>query len=133
MKKFIKKLLMFFGLASISATVIPAIVNSYWEAAIFAFQLLFMLLVVFLLQLLTEKLSLKIPLLKYFIDLVITLSVGLSFGWIWKWYEPSYAWMMFAMIIPVYVIGYFLDIVKVKKDVKVINQQIKRRREKLRE
>ena len=63
MKEFIKKWLMFFGLASISATIIPAIVNSYWEAAIFAFQLLFTLLVICLFQLLTEKISLKIPLL----------------------------------------------------------------------
>jgi len=131
MKIFIKKWLMLFGLVSISVTIIPAIVNSYWEGAIFTFQLLFTLLVICLLQLLTEKISLKIPLLKYLIDLVMTLLVVLSFGWIWKWYVPLYAWMMFAMVIPVYVIGYFLDIVKINKDVKVINQQIKRRREKL--
>lgn len=131
MKEFIKKWLMLFGLVSISTTVIPAIVNSYWETAIFAFQLLFALLIICLLQLIIEKISLKILPLRYLIDLIMTLSVVLLFGWLWKWYEPPYVWMMFAMVIPVYVAGYFLDIVKVNKEVKVINQQIKRRREKL--
>lgn len=133
MKEFIKKWLMIFGLVSISTTIIPAIVNNYWEAAIFTCQLLFTLLVICLLQLLTGKISLKTLLLKYLIDLVMTLLVVLLFGWIWKWYDPSYVWMMFAMVIPVYAVGYFLDIVKVNKDVKAINQQIKRRREKLRQ
>lgn len=131
MKKFIKKWLMLFGLASISATIIPAIVNDYWDAGIFSIQLLIMLFVVCLLQLVTEKIPLKLPLFKYLIDLVIALLLGLFFGLVWKWYTPSYVWMMFSMVIPVYVIGYFLDIVKVNKDVKAINQQIKRRREKL--
>jgi hypothetical protein len=133
MKKFIRKWLMLFGLVSISTTIIPAIVSNYWEAAIFVFQLLFVLLVICLFQLFTEKISLKIPLLKYLIDLVMTLSVVLSFGWIWRWYVPSYTWTMFAMVIPVYVVGYFLDIFKINKEVMIINQQIKRRREKLRE
>ncbi len=133
MKKFIRKWVMLFGLAFISATIIPAIVNRNWEAAIFVFQLLFVLLVICLFQLFTDKMSLKISLLKYVIDLVMTLSVILLFGWLWKWYEPSYTWMMFAMVIPVYVVGYFLDIIKINKEVKIINQQIKRRREIMRE
>jgi len=131
MKEFIKKWLMLSGLVFISITVIPAIVNGYWETAIFVFQLLFTLLVICLLQLLTDKISLKIPLLRYLIDLAITLSVVLFFGWIWKWYEPSNVWMMFAMVIPVYVVVYFLNIFKVRKEVKAINQHIIRRREKL--
>lgn len=132
MKEFIKKWLMIFGMVTISTTIIPAIVNNNWEVAIFVFQLLFTLLLICLFQLLTEKISLRIPLLKYLIDLAMTLSVVLLFGWIWKWYDLSHVWMMFAMVIPVYIIGYFLDIVKVNKEVKVINEQIKRRREKLR-
>ena len=133
MKDFIKKWLMLFGLVSISTVIIPALVNGYWNAAIFSLQLLFTLLVICLFQFLTDKISLKNPLLKHLIDLAMTLSIVLCLGWIWKWYLPSYAWMMFAMVIPVYIIGYFLDIIKINKDVKVINQQIKRRREKLRD
>lgn len=131
MKEFIKKWLVYIGLASVSASIIPAIVNDYWEAAIFTFQLLFALFVVCLLQLLTDRISLKFTLLKYLIDLVITLLVALSLGWIWNWYEPSYVWMMFAMVIPCSIIAYFLDLVKVNKEVKAINQRIKRRHEKL--
>jgi len=131
MKEFIKKWLMIFGLAYFSATIIPAIVNSSWENAIFSIQLLFTLLVICLMQLFTEKIPLKAPLFKYLIDLAMTLAVVLFFGWIWEWYELSYVWIIFAMVIPVYVAGYFLDIIKVRKDIEIINQQIKRRQEKL--
>ena len=130
MKEFIKKWVLIFGLVSISATVIPAIVNRSWDASIFTFQLLFALLIICLLQLLTERLPLKAILYKYLIDLVMSLIIVLFFGWIWNWYEPSYAWMMPAMVVPVFIVGYFFDIVKVKKDVDFINQQIALRRNK---
>ena len=130
MKELIKKWILVFGLVSISATVIPAIVNRSWDALIFMLQLLFALLLFCLLQLLTGKLPLKALLYKYLVDLSMALLIVLFFGRIWKWYEPTYVWMMPAMIIPVFIVGYFLDLVKIKKDVNFINRQIALRHKK---
>jgi len=129
MKEFIKKWILVFGLVSISATVIPAIVNRSWGAFVFMLQLLLVLFIFCLLQALTGKLPLKALLYKYLVDLSMALIIVLLFGRIWKWYEPAYAWMMPAMIIPVFIVGYFLDLIKVKKDVDFINRQIVLRRE----
>ena len=131
MKEFIKKWMMIFGVVTIFSTIVPAIVNGNWTAAIFTFQLLFALLVICLLQLLTQKIPIQIPLVRYFVDLGMTLSVVLFFGRIWEWFAPGYIWTMFAMVIPAYIVGISLDMIKIKQDVDFINRQINLRREKL--
>ena len=131
MRNFIKKWFMIFGLTVISTTAIPAIIHRHWDSiAVFIFQLLFVILIICLLQLLTEKITTHL-LLKYLLDIAMSLAVVFLFGWFWNWYEPSYAWIMPAMVIPVFVIGYFFDIVKIKKDVDFINKQIELRQKKL--
>ena len=121
---------MLFGAAVFFATIIPAIINNEWKTAIFVIQLLFAVLIVCLLQLLTVKIPIKTIMFKYIIDVTMTLSVILLFGWFLKWYELSYVWQMFVMVIPALIIGYFLDTLKIKKDVEIINQKIKHRRDK---
>lgn len=130
-KEFIKKWIMLFGLVSVSITVIPALISGNWEFASTFVQIMFALLVICLLQLFTDKISIRTPILKYLIDLGMTLSVVSFFGWIFKWFEPGYVWMMFVMVIPSYIVGAFLDLVKVKKDVDFINKQITIRRKKI--
>jgi len=121
---------MLFGAAVFFATIIPAITNNEWQVAVFIIQLLFAVLIICLLQLLTVKIPVKTVAFKYIIDVVIALSVILLLGWFLKWYEFSYVWQIFVMVIPGLIIGYFLDTLKVKKDVEIINQKIKRRRDK---
>ena len=132
MKEFIKKLLMLFGAAILFATIVPAIVSNHWDTVIFMLQLMLALLMICLLQLLTIKVPFKSIVLKYSVDIVMVLSVILFWGWIWGWYDLSYVWQMLAMVIPALGIGYYLDIIKVKKDVDIINKGIKHRRDKIR-
>ena len=132
MKEFLKKWMTLFGLVIISVTIFPALNSGYWEVAIFIIQLLVVLLIICMMQLLTTKIPMRIHLFKYLIDLVITLFIVLLFGWVWKWYDPSDMGLMLLMIITPYIAAIFLDVIKVRQDVKAINQQIKRRNEKIR-
>ena len=131
MKKFFKNWMVLFGLVTISAHIVPSLFNGYWEIAISIIKLLAVTLVVCLLQLLTNKITVRTPLIKYLIDLGMVLGIVLFFGWIWEWYSAKNVWLVFVMVIPVFAAGYFLDLIYVRQDVNFINQQIKRRREKI--
>ena len=127
MKAFIKNWMSIFALVVISAFVIPAIFNGVWQDALFIVKLLIATLTICLLQLFTNKIPIQTPLVKYLIELVMALSSVLFFGWIWKWYTLKGIWIMFAMVIPVFIAAILLDLVSVRRDVDIINQQIKLR------
>ena len=80
-----------------------------------------------------------ISLVNYLLDEFVTLSILMSyivryfvitgivmlFGFIVGWFYPSNFWMAFIYVGIVLVLAYFLDSIKVKKDIEFINSHIK--------
>ncbi len=132
-KAFIKQWVFIFGLAVVSAFIIPPIFNGYWENTSIIIKLLVATFTVCIFNLLLERLPIELPLLKHFINMSVVLAVIFVYGWFWEWYTPSSIWIIPAMVVPVYVVVILLDIVKLKRDVELINKQIELRRRKRRE
>ncbi|HWQ74704.1 MAG TPA: hypothetical protein VN441_05260 [Syntrophomonas sp.] len=134
MKEFIKRWLLVFAMVVISVFMIGSIRSGQWENTLFILELLITTLAICLLQLLTNRIPMRIHLLKYLVDLGMVISTVLLLGWLWKWwYTPKGVWFIFVAVIPVFIAAIILDVVKVRRDVDIINKQIKHRRQKLQE
>jgi len=127
MKTFIKRWILLFGFVALSASIIPPIFNGNWSGAIIIIELLITTFTIQLFIVLLEKLSIEPPLVSHFMNMCSVLAVVFIFGWIRGWYTPADYWIVFAMVVPVYVVIALLDGFKIKKDVENINQQIRRR------
>jgi len=128
MKEFIKQWILLFGFVVISAHIIPSIVSGGWDRTWFILHLLAVTFTTCLLVFLLEKLSIEPPLLGHFVNMCVVLATVLAYGWILDWHTPTGFWIMFAMVIPVYVIMALLDAIKIRRDVASINQQIQHRK-----
>lgn len=134
MKEFIKRWMLVFALVVISVFLIGSIRSGQWESTSFILKLLITTLAICLLQLLTNKIPVRVHLLKYLIDLGMVISTVLLLGWLWKWwYTPKGVWFIFTTVIPVFIVAIILDVVIVRRDVDIINKQIKHRRQRLQE
>lgn len=129
MKEFVKQWMFLFGLVVVSAFVIPSIINGYWHATWFVLKLLLVTLIISLLNLVVGKLPIELSIIVHFLRMCAALATVYVFGWFWEWYTPSYAWMVIAMVVPVYVIFYLVETVQVERDVDIINKQIQSRKE----
>jgi hypothetical protein len=133
MKEFIKRWLLLFAMIVLSVYIIGSAASHEWGNTSFILELLIASLVIRLLQLLTAKIPVRVSALCYLIDLGVVLVTVLFFGWLWAWYTASVFSIIITLvtIIPVFVAAMILDIVIVRRDVDIINKQIKRRQEKL--
>ncbi len=131
MKNFIKQCLLIFSLIIIVAFLVPAIVSNKWDDFIVILE--FLLITVIArsgLLLINQYLNVH-RFLEIGLELLMLLTVVFSFGWIFKWYTLEYIWIIPAMVIPAYLVGNVLDIIKMRQDVAFINQQIQFRKERL--
>lgn len=131
MKNFFKNLLINFAIVVIVANIVPAIFNGSWDSSIFILQLLLMMLVVRLGQLLTNLFASKYRILEIGLELLMVMAAVLAFGWLFKWYTLAYIWMMPLMVVIGYIFAYILDIARTRKEIELINTQIRRRKERL--
>ena len=134
MKEFIKRWLLVFAMAVITIYIITAVRTGQWESTWFILEIMATTLTICLLQLLTNKIPMRITFFKYLIDLAMVVSTVIFFGWVWEWWD---GWAgigaLCATVILVFIAAIILDVVIVRRDVDIINKQIKRRREKLQE
>ena len=131
MKNFIKQCLLIFSLIVIVAFLVPAIVSNKWDDFIVILEFL-LITVVARFGLLLMNTYVRVHLfLEIGLELLMILIVAFTFGWVFKWYTLEYIWMIPAMVIPAYIVGNILDVIKTRQDVAYINQQIQRRKERL--
>ena len=90
-------------------------------------------------------LALIISALNYFIDEKMTLTILLSyvvkyvsvsvvvmlFGIIAGWFYPSNFWMVFIYVGIVAVVLYFLDFIRTEKDIRTINEMVRRSKDRI--
>ena len=73
-----------------------------------------------------EMTSLSI-LMSYIVKYFAVTAIVMLYGFIAGWFYRSNFWMAFIYVAAVFVLAYFLDAVKVKKDIEYINSRIKNR------
>ncbi|AWW27603.1 hypothetical protein ACIZ62_17025 [Acetobacterium carbinolicum] len=131
MKNFIKQCLLIFSLIIIMAFFVPALVSNKWDDFIVILEFLLVTVVARLGLLLINKYLNGHRYVEIGLELVMLLTVVFAFGWVFKWYTLEYIWIIPAMVIPAYLIGNVLDIIKMRQDVAYINQQIQFRKKRL--
>lgn len=131
MKNFIKQCLLIFSLIIIVAFLVPAIVTNKWDDFVVILEFLLITVVARSGLLLMNKNINANRFLEIGLELIMILILVFAFGWVFKWYTLEYIWMIPAMVIPAYIVGNILDIIKTKQDLEYINQQIKFRKERL--
>ena len=79
---------------------------------------------------LTYKIELRYPILEFLLDIGFMIAVIVLSGALFKWYSYIPIWVPVVIVIVVYILFYFLDIIRVRKDVKEINKLIQELKEK---
>lgn len=127
MKILLKKSLVLSALIILTVYTVSSIKQNSWEITSFIWELVLTSLLICLVQLVMERFQSNCYLLdvafEYIIICILISLAGLLLGW----FELSYLWNVFLYVTPVYVVGYFLDIVKTRKDIDYINDRIKQR------
>jgi len=79
---------------------------------------------------LTQKIELRFAILEYLLDIIFMTAVILVSGIIFSWYSQISAWVPLVIVVVTYIIFNLLDIVRVHKDIKDINNLLKKLEEK---
>lgn len=128
MKDFIKKILVLGALMILTIYTISSIRNEEWSETIFFWQLILLSVIISVVQLLLNRYRFDYYIIEVLVEyLMVCLVVGTT-GMIFGWFELHYLWMVLLYVTPIYMIGYFLDMVRTKRDVDYINERIEVRR-----
>ena len=61
----------------------------------------------------------------YVVKYVVATAIVMPFGFVVGWFYKSNFWMAFIYVGIVFVLGYFIDAIKIKRDIDYINTRIK--------
>lgn len=128
MKNFLKRCAVTYPWVIAFSVIIPGFANKNWDVLAFCGQVLVAVVIIFVLQLLTNRFIAKRLLLEIAVEFTMVTAVVYILGWFWKWYTPASAWMMVAIVLPVYVLAYIVGITRTKRDVEFINNCLKQRK-----
>lgn len=130
MKEFIKKWLLLTVMMIYAAFIIPVLWNGRLsEESVFLLEILLLSVLLCLVQVFTHRWKLQWYLLELVVEYIGVLILVGAFGYAAGWFTPSSLWMVFCYVTPVYVIGYFLDLARTRRDLELINAKIRQRRE----
>ena len=79
---------------------------------------------------LTQKIELRFAIFEYLLDIIFMTTVIVVSGIFFKWYSHISAWVPPIIVVVTYIIFNLLDIVRVHKDIKDINNLLKKLEEK---
>jgi len=77
----------------------------------------------------TRKFESRYAILEYLLDISLVIVVVLVFGTIFEWYK-DFPWLLAIMAIMIYIFGLLTGLVRARKDIKDINELLKKRKEK---
>lgn len=75
----------------------------------------------------TNRFESKYTLLESALDIGYAIMVLTVFGFIFNWYSSTPIWILIFMAVLIYFIGLFLNMCRVRKDVKIINGLLQER------
>lgn len=128
-KNFIKRILVLAALVILTVYTVPSIMYGIRPETIFLWQLILVSGIISIAQLLLDRYKCDYYIIEVLVEyLMVCLIVSVT-GLIFGWFEMYYLWKVLLYVTPIYVIGYFLDMVRTKRDVDFINEKIKVRME----
>ncbi len=128
-KKLIKKSLMLSALIILAVYTVSSIRFGNWSETLMLGELVLISGLLSISQLLLERFKSEYYLIEVLVEyIMVCLIVGLL-GLGFQWFRLSYLWHVFLYVTPVYLIGYFLDLGRTKRDIDFINEKIKKRAE----
>jgi hypothetical protein len=128
MKNKIKDILSIFSLILIFAFFQGSYQDDSWRSFNFIVQILILTIIIFCGQYFTKKFESPYRILELGLEFLMVAVVVLVYGQILRWYQFPDVLPLLWIIVLVYIISYFLDIVKTKKDVSDVNKLIQLRR-----
>ena len=78
--------------------------------------------------LLTKKFESKYVIFEYLLDIVCVLLVICTFAIIFNWYSSIPMWYIIITVFAIYLLGFILDIVRIHKKTKKINELLRKRK-----
>lgn len=130
MKEFLKKSLILTILILFAAYYIPAIWNeNVWENS-FVLQIFGVSLLICFIQLLLNRWKTNWYLLELLAEYTMVVIVVMLTGLFFRWFPIKELWIVFVYVTPVYIVGYFLGLARVKKEIDEINEEIRARKAK---
>ena len=127
MKKLIVNIFSTTGFAIVILSVIVSIQNLDIHFSKNVIQIFAANTIINLGLLLTNKLHRGYRALDMLIDIVYTATVVIIFGRVFFWFSITPMWALILMAAGIYSIGYALDMVRVREEIKEINKLLKKR------
>lgn len=124
MKELLKKVL------AVSAIIIATVFGISWiffgytEDIGLVFKIMLLAFVIVILQRYLHRISFKYYLLNLTLEYTVICAVVLLTSLIFHWFVRSNWWMVFLYVGIVFIVGYFLDLVTIKKDLAFINKKL---------
>jgi hypothetical protein len=79
---------------------------------------------------LTNKIEFRYAILEFLLDIGFMLAVIVLAGTIFKWYFKIPLWLPPVIVVAVYILFYLLDIIRVRRDIKEINNLLQKLKDK---
>ncbi|MDR2922947.1 MAG: DUF3021 family protein [Treponema sp.] len=78
----------------------------------------------------TNKVELRYAILEFLLDIGFMTAVIVLAGTIFNWYSSIPVWVPLIIVFAVYILFYLLDIIRVRRDIKEINNLLQKIKEK---
>ncbi len=128
MKNRVKNMLSVFALIVLFSLFQGYVVSNNWELFGYVFELFITTALVFIGQYFTDKFDSPYRIIELGLEFLMVTVVVLACGHYFGWYRFPNVGSVIWIIVVVYVISYFLDIAKTKKEAEEVNQMIKIRK-----
>ncbi len=125
MKKIISNCLATTALTLIILTIVASLYKANFLCLSSVYQVLFVNILIHISLILLRKLENKYFLIEVAIEIGDIVVILLVFGFIFKWYAYTSIWVVVLIGIAVYIIGCFINIIKINNDISFINNQLK--------
>ena len=127
MKRIVVNILTTTGLSLVILALIGAFSGAKFLCIDSVFQTFGANVVIHLGLILTNKFESKYLVLESFVDISYTIGILLAFGFAFDWFPYTPVWVLAIMAVVVYLIGYTINILRVREDVKIVNVLLQNR------
>lgn len=128
-KEYIKKSLTLSAIIIFVVYVVSSLLVGIWQETLFVLKLFLISGLICLVQMLGKTLKCDYYLLELLIEYVLVCIIVTTLGFAFGWFSLHNIWHVFLYVTPVYLIAYFLDMARSRRDVEFINEKIKERME----
>lgn len=124
MKELIKRVLAVSSIIVATVFGVSWIFFGYTEEIGLVFKIMLLAFIVVILQRYLHRIPFKYYLSNLTLEYIVICAVVLLAGIIFHWFVLSNWWMVFLYVGIVFIVGYFLDLVAIKKDLAFINRKL---------